>query len=116
MEHNNCLFSKIVKKEINADLLYEDDDVVAFRDINPVAPVHILVVPKKKYINFIDFTDRASDKEILSYYKSIKNIVSKLELKDCSFRMLSNNGEYSGQTIMYFHTHIIGGKKLDELV
>jgi histidine triad (HIT) family protein len=116
MELNDCIFSKIVRKEIKVDLLYEDDEVMAFRDINPVAPVHILVVPKKKYINFIDFTNRASDKEILGYYKSIKNIVVKVDLKDGSFRMLSNNGEYSGQTVMYFHTHIIGGKELGELV
>lgn len=116
MNQNDCIFSKIVSKDVKADIIYENENVLAFKDINPVAPVHILVIPKKKYKNFIDFNQNASDEEILSYYKSIKYLVEKLELYDSSFRIISNNGEYSGQTVMYYHSHIIGGKKLQELI
>ena len=116
MEHDECIFSKIVRKEIKANIVYENDTVLAFNDINPVAPVHVLVIPKKKYRDFIDFTNNASDAEITQYFKSIKDITYLLNLKNVKFRLITNNGEDSGQTIMYFHTHIIGGKKLQELI
>jgi histidine triad (HIT) family protein len=114
MEDN--IFAKIVKKELPADIIYENDYVVAFKDINPVAPVHILLIPKKQYNDVIDFVSNGSEKEIATYYKSMKEICDLLDLKHGSFRMISNNGTFSGQTVMYFHTHIIGGKELKELV
>jgi histidine triad (HIT) family protein len=110
------IFAKIVRKEIEANIIYEDEHILAFNDINPVAPIHILVIPKKHYVNFVDFVYNGSSEEVGNYFKTIKNIVDKLDLKDGSFRMITNNGEYSGQTIMYFHTHILGGKQLRELI
>lgn len=116
MQEVDNIFLKIVRKEIKSDIVYENNDVLAFKDIKPVAPIHILVVPKKPYSNFIDFVYNGSDSEVVNYFKSIKDITELLNLKEGSFRMISNNGEYSGQTVMYFHTHIIGGKRLIELV
>ena len=110
------IFAKIIRKEIKADIIYEDEAILAFSDINPIAPIHVLVVPKNPYIHFIDFMYNGSEKEVAQYFKAIKNVIDLLELKENSFRMITNNGEYAGQTIMYFHVHIIGGKKLGELI
>ncbi len=114
MENN--IFAKIVKREIDANIIYEDENILAFDDINPVAPIHVLVIPKKQYVNFLDFVYNGSIEDVAHYFKAIKHVVDRLNLKDGSFRMITNNGEYSGQTIMYFHTHIIGGKQLRELI
>ena len=116
MGSSETVFSKIINKQIHANIIYEDDDVLAFDDVNPVAPIHVLLIPKKQYINFLDFIETASDKEISQYFKAIKKVIDLLNLKENSFRMISNNGKYSGQSVMYFHTHIIGGKKMKELI
>ena len=113
---SETVFSKIISKQIHANIIYEDDEILAFDDINHVAPIHVLVIPKKQYINFLDFISTASDKEVAQYFKAIKKVTDLLHLKDNSFRMITNSGEYSGQTIMYFHTHIIGGKEMKELL
>ena len=116
MYDKNNIFAKILRKEIPTRIRYEDEFALCFDDIRPVAPIHILVVSKKPYINFEDFISNADEKYIASYFKAIKLITTNLDSKNKSYRLITNNGEYSGQTIMHFHTHIIAGKQLKELV
>ena len=116
MYDKNNIFAKILRKEIPAKIRYEDDVVLCFDDINPIAPVHILVISKKPYVNFADFISHADENYIASYFKAIKLITKNLDSENKSYRLVVNNGEYSGQTVMHFHTHIIAGKQLKELV
>lgn len=110
----NNIFAKILRGEIPCKKVHEDDHVLAFHDIAPIAPVHVLVVPKGAYVDAADFAARASAQEIAAYYQAVANIASQLGVSD--YRLVSNKGTQSGQTVFHFHTHIIGGKKLGGLV
>ena len=105
------IFSKIINKEIPATIVYETDTVLAFKDINPVAPVHILVIPKKeiKNVNFLT----GDDKDILSnMFEAVKIIVEEQGIKESGYRLVINNGKDARQSVEHLHIHIIGGKEL----
>jgi len=106
------IFDKILAKEIPADIVYEDDDVLAFRDINPQAPVHILLIPKRR-ISMLS-TAKESDKELLGTLMLKVDEVAKKdeELKD-GYRVLINNGPNGLQSVYHIHLHIVGGKVLN---
>jgi len=109
-----CLFCKIIAGEIPSSKVYEDDMVYAFNDINPVAPTHVLVVPKK---HFDDITAMAADEEGEKYMGAvIRGIseVAKIRELGTGFRTINNCGEDGGQTVMHVHFHVIGGVKLTE--
>ena len=108
---NDCIFCKIVNKEIPATIVYEDDEILAFRDINPVAPVHILVIPKK-HISYL--TELELDDEFLigKIYTTINKIAKKEEIDEKGFRVIVNCGDDGGQEVKHLHFHILGGKKL----
>lgn len=106
----DCLFCKIIDGEIPSTKVYEDDICYAFRDINPVAPTHILVVPKK-HIDGLDRIDE-TDKEITSHIMEIIKLLAKEEKLDNGYSVLTNVGEDGGQTVRHLHFHLIGGKKL----
>ena len=109
----NCLFCKIANKEIPSSVVYEDDKILAFNDINPVAPVHILVIPKK-HIAGADAIE-AEDAEILGYiWTKSRVIAEKAGVAEKGFRVINNCGEDGGQTVRHLHFHIIGGVKLTE--
>lgn len=109
----NCLFCKIANKEIPSSVVYEDDKILAFNDINPVAPVHILVIPKK-HIAGADAIE-TDDAEILGYiWTKIREIAEKAGVAEKGFRVINNCGEDGGQTVRHLHFHIIGGVKLTE--
>ena len=109
----NCLFCKIANKEIPSSVVHEDDKILAFNDINPVAPVHILVIPKK-HIAGADAIE-AEDAEILGYiWTKIRVIAEKAGVAEKGFRVINNCGEDGGQTVRHLHFHIIGGVKLTE--
>ncbi|MDX2050171.1 MAG: HIT domain-containing protein [Rickettsiaceae bacterium] len=108
------IFAKIIKGEIKAEIVYEDDLVVAFKDIAPVAPVHIIVIPKGEYSDFSDFISKASSIDVALYFQKIHAIARSLNVSD--YRIISNCGKLSGQTIFHFHTHIISGKKINNLI
>ncbi len=105
----NNIFAKILRGEIEASKVYEDDKILAFHDIYPIAQTHVLVIPKGDYVNFEDFTQNASDEVILHYFKKIAEIAKLLNVDD-NFRIIANTGEHSGQTIFHFHTHIVSEK------
>ena len=108
---DNCIFCKIVKKEIPASIVYEDEEILAFRDINPVAPVHILVIPKKHIISVADIKN---EDELLigKIYTVINKIAQDEGINQNGFRVITNCGEDGGQEVKHLHFHILGGKKL----
>ena len=108
---DNCIFCKIIKKEIPSTIVYEDDDILAFRDINPVAPVHILVIPKKHIESLVELKE--DDERIVGKIYTVLNKIAKQENIDKKgFRVVANCGEDGGQEVKHLHFHIIGGKKL----
>ena len=108
---NNCLFCKIIKGEIPSNKVYEDDEVLAFRDINPVAPVHILVIPKK-HIDSIVQLEKEDELLVGKIYTVINKIAKQEGIYEKGFRVIVNCGEDGGQEIKHLHFHLIGGKKL----
>ena len=106
----DCLFCKIIKGEIPSEKVYEDEEILAFRDIHPKAPVHILVIPKKHIASAkeIEIEDEALIGKI---YTAIKKIAQKEGLQN-GYRIVNNCGEDGGQEVMHLHFHLLGGKKL----
>ena len=106
----DTIFSKIIRKEIPADIVYEDDLCLAFRDINPQAPTHILVIPKKTIPRLADAT--AEDKELLGHMLlTVKSIAEQEELKN-GYRVVINTDQDGGQTVFHLHMHLMGGRSL----
>lgn len=111
----DCIFCKIVKGEVPSSKVYEDDEILAFKDINPAAPIHILVIPKK-HISML--TDLKEDDEALigKIYTCINKIAEKEGFKEQGFRVIVNCGKDSGQEVMHIHFHILGGKVLGDKI
>ena len=105
----DTIFSKIINREIPADIVYEDDDCLAFRDVNPQAPVHILVIPKIPVAMLAETAD--SQKELLGHLLIVAKQIAKNEGYGDAFRLVINNGEKAGQTVFHLHVHILAGRK-----
>jgi len=102
------IFSKIIDREIPADIVYEDDHCLAFRDVNPQAPVHILVIPKKAIVKLVDA--EASDEALLGRLLLTANRIAEQEGVADAFRLVINNGEKAGQSVFHLHVHILAGR------
>jgi histidine triad (HIT) family protein len=111
---DNCIFCKIVKGEIPATVVYEDDHVLAFYDIYPQAPVHIVVIPKEHIVSASDF-DEANSHLAAKCFEAIAKI-AKSEGLESGFRVITNIGKDGGQTVFHLHFHILGGKEIKSLV
>jgi len=112
----NNIFARILRKEIPADIVYEDDYTLAFHDINPKAPIHILVIPKGEFISFFDFAEKASPDLIVGFEKAIHNVIHTFDLQNEGFRILSNHGTHAGQEVPHYHVHIFGGRPLGRML
>lgn len=110
------IFAKILRGEIPNDTVYEDEYVLAFRDIAPKAPTHILVIPKGKYISIADFGAQASAEEVKAFYAAVSKIAAQEGLSEKGFRVIANTGLNGGQEVPHFHVHILGGRSLGALV
>lgn len=108
---SDCIFCKIVNKEIPSQVLYEDEDILAFKDINPVAPVHVLVIPKKHIISINDLIDQ-DVRVIGSIFVVIKKLAAQLGIAESGYRVVANTGSDGGQVVGHLHFHILGGKPL----
>lgn len=108
---SDCIFCKIANGEIPSDFLFEDDNVVAFRDLNPQAPVHVLVVPKEHYANIVDAVPA---KTLKSMSDAAEAVAEKTGISQTGFRCIMNTGADAGQTVMHLHMHVLGGVKLGE--
>lgn len=109
---SNNVFAKIIRKEIPATVIYEDEYALAFNDINPKAPVHVLVISKAMVVNFQDFIEHSSDEEISGYMRAIVKVTDILGLQENGYRLVFNTNKDSGQEVPHLHVHILGGKKL----
>ena len=108
---NDCIFCKIIKKEIPSNIVYEDEEILAFRDINPVAPVHILVIPKKHIESLVNLKEE--DELLIGKIYTVINVIAKQEgIDEKGFRVVVNCGEDGGQEVKHLHFHILGGQKL----
>lgn len=111
----STLFTKIINREIPASIVYETDHVIAFNDIDPQAPVHILVVPKKEIPTLNDIESEDS-KYIMEMYKAIREITKDLKISEDGYRVITNCNSYGGQEVFHLHFHILGGKKLGSML
>jgi histidine triad (HIT) family protein len=112
----NNIFARILRGEIPCKKVYEDDHVLAFEDINPSAPCHVLVVPKGAYISFDDFAAKAPDAEIVAFTRAVGKIARDRGVAETGYRLLANHGPDSHQEVPHYHVHILGGRKLGPLV
>ena len=109
---SECIFCKIASKEIPANIVYEDDLVIAFHDIEPAAPTHIIVIPKEHIESLNHIVDR--HKEILGHiHLCISKIAKNLEIDKKGFRVVNNCGEFGGQTVDHIHFHLLGGRQMN---
>lgn len=108
---DDCIFCKIIKREIPSSIVYEDNEIIAFRDVNPQAPIHILVIPKKHISSLVDLKE---EDEIVvgKIYTVINKIAEQEGIDKKGFRVIVNCGEDGGQEVKHLHFHILGGKKL----
>jgi diadenosine tetraphosphate (Ap4A) HIT family hydrolase len=112
----NNIFARILRKEIPANIIYENEYALAFHDINPKAPIHILVIPKGEYISFLDFSEKAPPAFVHGFTKTIQRVLQSLGLEKEGFRLLSNHGVHGGQEVPHFHVHIFGGRPLGPMI
>ena len=114
------IFAKILRKEIPNDTVIETDFSLAFKDINPVAPVHILVIPKGPYVNYDHFVSKASNEEILDFNNTVKEVIKKFDLdperNGAGYRLIANTGLNGVQEVPHLHFHILGGRNMGFMV
>ena len=110
------IFAKILRGEIPCDKVYEDEHALAFNDINPQAPVHVLVIPKGPYVSANDFFAEASDAEIAGLMRAIKTVADKTGVAQDGYRLIANTGENGHQEVPHFHVHLAGGRRLGRML
>lgn len=112
---NDCLFCKIIKGEVPSSKVYEDDEVLAFKDINPAAPIHILVIPKKHIPSLAHM--EAGDEVLIGKMHNVVNKIAEQEgFKESGYRLIVNCGKDSGQEVMHLHFHILAGTKMGDKI
>ncbi len=112
----NNIFARILRGEIHCKKVYEDDCALAFHDINPQAPIHVLVIPKGTYVSMADFTANAPDALVLGFFRAVGKVAAELELTEPGYRILANHGPDSHQEVPHLHIHIFGGKRLGPML
>jgi diadenosine tetraphosphate (Ap4A) HIT family hydrolase len=110
------IFARILRGEIPCDRVHEDAHTLAFRDIRPQAPTHVLVIPKGAYVSLDDFTAKAGEAEITAFFRTVGRVARDLGLAAGGYRILANHGADSHQEVPHFHVHIFGGRPLGPLL
>ena len=110
------IFARILRGELPSSKVYEDEHVLAFNDINPLAPVHILVIPKGTYVSWDDFSDKASDAEIAALVRATGRIARDAGLVEGGYRILANTGVNAGQEVPHLHLHVFAGRALGPML
>ena len=113
---DNNIFARILRGELPSRKVYEDEYALAFHDIAPLAPIHILVIPKGPYVSWDDFSAKASDVEIAGFVRAIGKIARDGEMVVQGYRLLANTGKRSGQEVAHLHVHIFGGQPLGPML
>lgn len=112
----NNIFARILRDEIPSKRVFENEWAVAFHDIAPQAPVHVLVIPRGAYVSIADFTAKAIDAEIAGFFRAVATVARELGLEAPGYRVLANMGEDSGQEVPHFHVHLFGGRRLGTML
>ena len=110
------IFAKILRRKLPSKKVYEDDWALAFHDINPLAPVHILVIPKGPYVSWDDFSEKGSDEEIAGFVRAVGKVAREQQLVVQGYRLLANTGKRAGQEVPHLHVHIFGGQPLGPML
>ena len=113
---SNNIFARILRGEIPCTKVFEDDHVLAFNDIHPQAPIHVLVIPKGAYVSHDDFAARASDTELAALFRAVATIARQLGLDATGYRLLANTGANAHQEVPHFHVHLFGGRALGRML
>lgn len=113
MKRLSCIFCQIASKEIPSDLVYETENLVAFKDLNPQAPVHILIVPKA-HITSVNDINRENSSIVAEIFEAVGIIAEREGIKESGYRVISNCGDDGCQSVKHMHFHLVGGKKLSE--
>tara|TARA_R110000772_G_scaffold73353_5_gene160417 strand:- start:604 stop:984 length:381 start_codon:yes stop_codon:yes gene_type:complete len=113
---DNNIFAKILRGEIPNNTVYEDDHALAFHDINPQAPHHILVIPKSKYVSWDDFSANASEAEIAGFVRAVGHVAREAGMVEPGYRLLANIGHDGHQEVPHLHVHIFAGKPLGPML
>jgi len=113
---SNNIFARILRGEIPCDKVHEDEHTLAFRDINPQAPVHILVIPKGAYVSFNDFAAKATEAEIAALVRAVGKVAEMAGVAEDGWRLLSNVGANGHQEVPHLHIHIFGGRQLGAMI
>ncbi|OUU62803.1 MAG: hypothetical protein CBC22_03225 [Alphaproteobacteria bacterium TMED62] len=108
----NNIFAKILRKEAKADIIFENEYILCFRDIFAIAPVHILIIPKRHFKDIFDFSKNASSEEKVAIFDGFENIIKIFKLDQDGCRLISNFGDHGGQEVPHLHFHLLGGKGL----
>jgi histidine triad (HIT) family protein len=112
----NNIFARILRGEIPSKRVYEDEHALAFHDINPLAPLHILVIPKGAYVCWDDFSAKASDAEVAGFVRAVGKVAREAGLVESGYRLLANTGVNSGQEVPHLHVHIFAGGPLGPML
>ena len=112
---DNNIFAKIINKKLSNEIIMESKHTIAFNDIAPQAPIHILVIPKGKYIKYDDFLSKASKEEILDFFMLINQLVISNNLENTGYRLITNAGKNGNQEVPHLHFHLLAGKNLGKM-
>ena len=112
---NNNIFSQIINKKLPTEIILENEHAIAFNDIAPQAPIHILIIPKGKYIKFDDFINNASKEEIYNFFRLINQLVKDFNLENDGYRLITNAGKNANQEVPHLHFHLLGGQNLGKM-
>lgn len=110
------IFARILRGEIPAKKIYEDNYALAFHDLYPKAPVHVLVIPKGAYMDVLDFSLHAGAAAAAGFWQAVAKVAAAAGLEQNGFRMIANTGSHGGQEVPHFHVHLLGGKQLGKMV
>ena len=112
---NNNIFSQIINKKLPTEIILDNEHAIAFNDIAPQAPIHILIIPKGKYIKFDDFINNASKEEIHNFFMLINQLVKDYNLENSGYRLITNAGKNANQEVPHLHFHLLAGQNLGKM-
>lgn len=110
---NECIFCKIANREVQSKILYKNDDVIAFEDLNPVAPIHILIIPKTHISNILELANSRKSGIMKSVLNAVNFLCNKYQLDSSGFRLVNNCGKNGGQLVDHLHFHFLGGRQMN---
>ena len=110
------IFARILRDEVPSKRVYEDEFAVAFHDIAPLAPLHVLVIPRGGYVSLADFTAKAGDAEVAGFFRAVGAVARQLDLEAGGYRILANVGHLAGQEVPHFHVHLFAGRPLGPML